>query len=607
MLSQCQNYVSRSHRDKAVIRLGLIASVLLLSHLLGFTAAQRYEWRDVEQRVEILTNGDVIVDDIRTLWTDGDFGEAFICLELSPQQSVTLLEGSGAVGPGPPATALTQACSGGTELVVRNSQRTRERRVRFHYRLRGSVDFYSDVVQWYWIILEQDHPPIKGYVLTVTLPGPMPEPFDAYVHRFTNPEEPNVGLSQQRSVLEVSFDQIPAGDGVEIRYLMDPSLFSVQGSEAGYLRLLEDEAKIAGLETRQLTRRALRRHPAWGLFGLIVFLTLATGLYGAYQRSGREPDLPHMKYPFEPPSDIPPAAVTALSMQTFQASSMGPAFHATIMDLARRGYGEFASQGHKFEMFLDLEKSEAGLEDFERDVLGYLKSAAASRRGDPSHLEFKELRKYSQQFAANFLRRWGTEPRNWIEQRLGGPLTSQKSRRATVKWASLSILGATLCGIGIALTTEIARVEFIIAAVACVALLMVSSFALPSWRENIAPEIYGWQGFKRTLTDYTRMKNAPDDFFKLWDRYYCYAAALGVAKRFLQNLKRAAPLAGVDEQMLTRQATWLGAGRPTDLAALSNSITSLSSALSAASASASSGGSSSGGGGGGGGGSSGGR
>ncbi|UCH27104.1 MAG: DUF2207 domain-containing protein [Trueperaceae bacterium] len=594
-------------RDRYAIRLGLIATALLLCQLPSFTEGQRYEWRDIEQRVQILANGDVIVDDLRTLWTDEDFGEAFICLELTPQQSVILLEGSGAVSPGPPASALTQACSGGTELVVRNTQRVSERRVRFHYRLTGSVDFFSDVVQWYWIVLEQDHPPIKGYSLTVNSPGPMPEPFDAYVHRFTNPEEPTVDLSEQRSILKVSFDQIPSGDGVEIRYLMDPALFSIRGTEAGYLRLLEDEARIAGLEMRQRSLSTLRRHPGWGLFGLIVFLILATGIYRAYQRYGREPNLPQMKYPFEPPSNIPPAAVTALSMQTFQANSMGPAFHATIMDLARRGYGEFASKGNRFEMLLDLERSEAGLEEFERDVLNYLKSAAASHRGDPSHLEFRELRKYSQRFAASFLRHWGTKPRNWIEQRLGGPLISQESRRATMKWAALSILGITLCGIGIALTTDIARVELIIAAAACAALLIASSITLPSWREEIAPEIYGWQGFKRTLTDYTRMKDAPDDFFKLWDRYYCYAAALGVAKRFLQNLKRAAPLAGIDERTLTRQASWLGADRTADLAALSSSIASLSSALSAASASASSGGSSSGGGGGGGGGSSGGR
>ena len=98
------------------------------------------------------------------------------------------------------------------------------------------------------------------------------------------------------------------------------------------------------------------------------------------------------------------------------------------------------------------------------------------------------------------------------------------------------------------------------------------------------------------------MPDAPDDFFKLWDRYFVYAAALGVAAQFLKNLQRAAPLKGIDERTLARQGSWMGAANASDLASLSRSVQSLSSALASASASASSGGSSGGGGGGGGGG-----
>ncbi len=120
---------------------------LLLAVLLPCAVAQRYEWRDVEQRVEILANGEVIIDDTRTLWTDGDFGEAFIEIRRTPEQAVELLAGSGAVSAGPPAEAYQQAVEGGQELVVHQQERVSERRVRFHYRLTGSLDLYSDVVQ----------------------------------------------------------------------------------------------------------------------------------------------------------------------------------------------------------------------------------------------------------------------------------------------------------------------------------------------------------------------------------------------------------------------------------------------------------------------------
>lgn len=221
----------------------LLASVVLI-WILSTAGAQGFRWTQIVQTATIQPNGDVHVEDVRTLSTDGDFGEAFICISLEPGQSVTLLEGSGAVSQGPPATALTQPCDVGTEILLRNSERVTERRMRFVYILSSTVDFFSDVVQWYWNLEPLDHPPIDGYRLMVRAPGPMAAPYDAYVHRYSNPERPLVRLFQDRSTLVVEFRHIPPGDGVEIRYLMDPALFTVKGTEKGLDALIADELEL---------------------------------------------------------------------------------------------------------------------------------------------------------------------------------------------------------------------------------------------------------------------------------------------------------------------------------------------------------------------------
>ncbi len=586
--------------------------LVLLALLLSSVLAQSYEWRDVRQRVEILPNGDVIVEDERTLWTNEDFGEAFIQIELAPGQRIELLEGSGAVSPGPDARAFVQNIPGGQELVVRNERRVSERRVRFRYRLTGAVDIYSDVVQWYWQILEQkEHPPVIGYQLEVLAPGPMAEPYNAFLHRYRNPEVPKVNLSADRSRLSVKFRRIPNRNGVEIRYFMDPQLFTVKSNQAGLENLLRDEARIAGVLDDIAAQERLRRNPLWGLLGLGIVILLALGIWRAYRRYGREPDIgPVMKYPFEPPSDQPPAAVTLLSSQ--HSPNVQHAFHATVMDLARRGFGNFDSSGKKFNMQLNLEKDDSDLLGFERDVLSYLKKAASSRglfgqSKEPDYLDFKELKRYSEKNLSKFLPRWQKSAKSWLEQKLGGPLLAKESQRAAASWAGLAVLGSLVNGLGIFLAAGSAQIAFIATSVLSFLLIFIAAFSLPAWRREIAPEIYGWQGFKRTLSDYSRMKDAPDDFFVLWDRYYVYAAALGVAEKFLRNLRRAAPLRNLDERSLVRQASWLGSSSlsSSDFNSFSQAISSLSSALS--SASASSGGSVSGGGGGGGGGSSGGR
>ncbi len=581
-------------------------ALLLVALLAGVALGQSYRWSDVVQDVTLEPGGAVIVRDTRTLSTTGDFGEAFICVGHGSGQSVTLLPGTQALGPGPDARAYSQPCKGGTEVVVHMSRRIAERRVRFVYRLDGTMQPYTDVVQWYWNLVQLDHPTIQGYHLTVHAPGPMASPYDAYVHRYQNPEKPTVTLSDDRSTLRVAFQRIPSGDGVEVRYLMDPALFTLRGTSPGMKRLLQDETRIAGVQQRRRTLERIRSHWLWGLVPLAVLVWLGRGVWRDYRRYGREPRVASMKYPFEPPSDLPPAAVTAMRMQTFSASSMGPAFFATIMDLARRGYGSFTPKGRRFEMRLDPEKPTQELEPFERDVLGYLQSAARThRRGDPDYLEFNELKAYSKRHGQTFVRAWGRKVRDWLEARRGGPLVSEISRRATRRWSGLAILAAALLGGGAFLAQGTARGLFIGGVALAVGLAITAGASLPAWRAEVAPEIYGWNGFRRTLTDYTRMKDAPLDFFGLWDVYYCYAAALGVADRYLKALERAAPLAGADQGAMLSRGAWLGAHAGTgitDLASMSAQIQSLSSALASASASASSGGSSSGGGGGGGGG-----
>ena len=596
-------------RQTALVALAALLAALLLT---GQAQAQaRFEWRDVVQDVRILPDGGVEVRDERTLWTNDDFGEAFVCVLLRAGQQLTLIgDETTALSPGPAAVGLTQRCDGGTEVVVRQEARVRERRVRFAYRLDGTLDAYSDVVQWYWNILERDRPVVLGYQLRVSIPGPMAEPFDAYVMRYANPEEPTVSLSQDRRLLEVAFARVPPGDGVEIRYLMDPALFTLQGDRAGFEALLRDQARVSGLEERERFWRAVRGHPAWGLLPAAGIVYLLVGILGAYRRVGREPRVEAMRYPFEPPRDIPPAPVATLLSQHTASSAMGPAWFATIMDLARRGHLRFEGEGRSLVIHLEPDPGEEPLEAFEQAVLDYLVKAANSGRSrrDPSSVTIAELTSYGRSHAQSFLSSFGRQVKAWAEGYYGGPYLTPESIAARNRWTVRCLLVGLGVGVVIWATVDVAMVLAIAAAVACLVLLFVAGYSLPAWRPEIAEERAGWIGFRRTLTDYTRMRDAPPDFFMLWDRYYTYAAALGVAERYLRTLQRAAPAAGVDQRQMAQRAVWLGAaGRAGDLSQMSRSISQLSTALARSGASASSGGSSSGGGGGGGGGSSGGR
>jgi hypothetical protein len=222
----------------------LYALALLLLTLASATHAQP-QWRHVNQEVHIHPDGSTTIDlTLTAVVTEGDFGEVYLCIDHGPS-ICTLLPQSGVIRANSSGHALTQPCDAGTEVVVRLEQRTTEARVRLAYTLDNTVDHYSDAVQWYWNLFPTDRPIILSYRLTLTTPGPMAAPFDAHVMRYSNPEHPLVRLSADRSTLTVAFKRIPTGDGLEIRYLMDPTIFHRPWTQPGLEQLLLEQARIS--------------------------------------------------------------------------------------------------------------------------------------------------------------------------------------------------------------------------------------------------------------------------------------------------------------------------------------------------------------------------
>lgn len=701
-------------------KLFLLALLLLTS-----LASARIYWDDIDQTVTIQPDGTVHVRDERVLRATGDddFGEAFICIQLDPGQELILGEASGALDTPERATARTQACedgSGGTELVVRYNSRQTRGHVLFDYELHGTVNHYSDVAEWYWQIHDTGSPEVRGYTLTVNAPGSMEFPYDAVVYRFANPTLPDVSLSSDRSVLDVAFSHVPAGTGVEIRWYMDPALFTQRGTEPGLELVLQEiagaenilvagaprielddppasvgrsdgsvvlsgsaaegdarvnavrasvgsainelcigidpfECDVFGLEpgdnrvtiqatdvdgrissttitVRRLTLLDEVRMSPWLLLPGVLLLAWYLFRLSRVRSEHRDPPSDGMMYPFEPPGDLPPAALPSL-LRKPGIPSTAAGFAATVMDLARRGFVEFNGQDRNFSMLVDMEADMDGLLRFEERVLRFLRgagrySAVTDERGW-RQVTNRELRRQGQR-NTNFMSSWGKAVLKWLKAeysrgalspRQAGEPAEKAGQDSLITLASSKAAGATF-GLGLLvllimvagaiLSTDIPRFGYAILAAAAL-IGAISAFGAWRWKDHVASDVYGWQGFRRTLTDYTQMKDAPDDFFILWDKYFVYAAALGVATRYLNNIEKLAEARGIPATSLASQAGWMGANAAsiTSLSNLSSNVSSLSSslssALSSAGVSASSGGSSAGGGGGGGGGSSGGR
>jgi len=133
--------------------------------------------------------------------------------------------------------------------------------------------------------------------------------------------------------------------------------------------------------------------------------------------------------------------------------------------------------------------------------------------------------------------------------------------------------------------------------------MTVTSVLISKRTYKSALEIKKWKAFKKYISDFSAMKDAPVILLKIWDEYLVYAIALGVAQKLLENLKE---LSIETRRSMTAVSWYHGIspirGNTISPNAISGFIDSMSHTVSALSSSTSVGGGFSGGGGGGGGG-----
>lgn len=373
-----------------------------------------------------------------------------------------------------------------------------------------------------------------------------------------------------------------------------------------------DSGEFRGTQDFRVASRSwldmLRHSPIVALIIVaLLVLPVLWRLIREYFRVGREPKPPTMQYQFEPPSDLPGAFALAIQHQKPNESNLKDALYATLLDLTRRGHLTLEQDKKLTNIIMHVNEDDS-LAPFELELLTFLQPAASRSTGRITH---NKLKKHMQARGASFMKKWSAAIALSLAEARGGPNTTEESRKVSNQVVTHAVL-AMLASIGGVFLLKDGASGFLIgSAIVLFILAAIAGVAIPAFRPEIAEERAQWLSFKRTLNDYTRMKDAPTDFFHLWDEYFIYAAAFGVSARYLKNIARAAPLHGIDEQALITSAYWLnrsGTMNISNLASLATTATSISRSLSTATASASSGGSVGGGGGAsGGGGSSGGR
>jgi uncharacterized membrane protein len=550
-------------------RLARLALILLLVVGPATAAFAKSFWLS-NADIEVVVNGDgsLSVTEILRFDFSGDFSGAYRDIPLEPGQQVTSISvsdetvfyttgGCTELGCTSPAGTFGVAEFNDLVRIVWHHDSLDETRdFTISYVMTGLTTVYDDVVDVNLKVWgDQSAVGLDRLDATVDLPG-APIAGEVYVwgHPFGVDGITSLGDDEVSPSLQAS--NIPAEQWVEIRVVFPrEELSATNGATVvpgdGLPTILAEEEAFN--ENAEQAARAGRTGLIWGsVFALLT----AIGLGGfVYFRYGREPRVDYdRQYEQEPPSDLTPAEVGALISQ---GSVTEKEFTATMFDLIRRGViGASPTQverstwgGLRTETITDLVLSvpekESQLRNFEQSLINVV-GRVLELGPRPLH-EFREA--IRDDAAAN-----AKSYQDFRDQALGGVRRSGLLDDAGhgVAWAVRLVMAAAVIGSFFLLPRLLAKVPGgdVIAVLISIGLVVgtIMLFILLSFRrirnrrsKEGALESARWEAFRRYLSDFSRLEEAPPISLELWDRFLVYAIVFGVAAEVLAQARLHAP------------------------------------------------------------------
>ncbi len=519
-------------------------------------AAKSYYYPEIRTYVELLSNGNAYIRQERTYYFEGSFSWAFVELKKKGAVDVRFRSLWERTREGEEKEVPVELQDNGGSLRVQWNYSAQDEQKIFilEYEIVSATKRYTDVAEFYWKVIEEEHEKVERAIVHISLPGSSPELFKVYVHTRAKPGRLLVDVNKGVAVVEQT--GIPKNVFLELRVLASPNLFF-----QAQILPFDRYAKILGEEKRNFLFSNLRRYLFVPLgFGTMVFVPLFLLLF-YYRRYGREPTLEYdAVYEHEPPRFAPPVVVPRILAQkpdkgTLAARVLEGMF-ATLLQLAGQGLimVEEERAGRKVSYRFKLttltgtnaaENKNGSLDAFSQAVLDFFFREVAN--GDTLTEEMmKEYGKKHPEEVRRFLVRLGELATAWWEKELGNKLLDPESSRAYARYKGFSALviatGALLLAIGFGVlvggTDSVGIAIPILAGALCFSVYTVAGRLVLRWHPVALLENQRWLRFRKFLVEFSALEQAPVKLLPIWEQYYVYATALGVAKEFLGNLVR---------------------------------------------------------------------
>jgi uncharacterized membrane protein len=537
--------------------------VLVFSLALNVASAKSFRFDSITQDVFLEADGTVRVEDVRVFRFQVDSGESFkrAFLEIIPKaggrvtfQGVDVLDDK--------AGGLYTV--DGNKITWGSPAQNETRRFRIRYTLSNELEVAKDAALLDRRTLEDTHKPVGTYTVRVHAPANSPDRFKVFV--FTdNSQIGTLNFDAGKRVATTVLNPVSENEAVRLRVILAGKIFATRTIQDNryeqWMGITRSETRDFREASRNIIENSSGAQNNGGFFqppppppinGWLVLApwgvlaTLSSGLLRVYERFGREPKVQDIgKYFREPAEQIPPGVVPFVLTQSDPGvGAAGTAISATILDLARRGHIEFVKArsaglfglGARDETHYGLVKPLESKDStpFERELFRILSECATGDR-----IVTPEALKSYFQSSSTRLSNWVAQPRAWYEQTYGNLLDPSGGKGWALVIPAIVLGGASIFG-GFVLIGSLERPE-VGASVMFAGILLVlgaifTGASLAKWNPEKLLNARKWLAYRNFLADFSQMETAPSEHYKLWDYHFCYAAALGVADKYLANI-----------------------------------------------------------------------
>lgn len=590
---------------RALLALTIIVVSMLVWPTLA--VAKSYTVDSVVIGANLASNGDLTIEEQRTLTFDGSFSRVFWTLGTAGSDGIEVLgvsddngaeyqrtDDPGSIEQRPPGYYYVEDTGGAVVVHAFHQSSDQQRAFTLSYRALGAGDRWADTSELYWkLIGDQSEVAISRFSAKVKVDGiTSKEQMKGWAH---GPLTGKVTINQDGSV-SLTADSVPPSTFVEVRMAFPAETLSgvPPSSQPKLDEILEQERGWAEDANRQRSA-AKRTVLIWNVLPAVAaVIALAYGIF-AFMRYGKEygAEFKGKYFREDPRPDLHPAVVGALWRFGSVADTE---IAATLMDLADKGAlrmspttedkpGLAGVFGGTRQTYV-LERADAGkqVSALDTELLDLLFGKVAA--GKPT-LVLSDIETYAKANAQTFssaVAAWKASAEAEADK-LGLFETESWSRQVGIFVLAAFVAGFSIAGIFMSGTGWSACVAMPVA----LALSVVGVYMRR--RSRAGNELYRqYAAVRDYLKDFSRLDEAPPTSVILWNRFIVLAVVFGIAEQVIEQLRIKVPQVVADPAFQTSYWWAYSSGHGSPVHAVSSSFVSAASVAKSEMSSASGGG-----------------